>query len=667
MTPIVDDALWSLIWGGATYAVVAAGLRAARRAFPGDSAAQVALHASVATVALIVFELTWLGAIGGLARGAILAGAGVLSLGLRRAAFRPSAANAAAPDRSWAVLAWAPVLAILLGHVALNGLMELPTDFDCLMYHLPLIDQWLQTGSLAATLIARWSDPANSELLGLWFATPFSGDFLVALNNVPVMIVWATGLLELLRLLDVTGWLRHGAAIACLAVHTTVHETDNASNDLMVAAFFIAAVVYALRYVRSSAASDLALFGASLGLLAGTKYFAIGYALLAAVVFAWGCGRAQGWWRAVRGAIVAGGIALALGGYWYARNVIVTGYPFYPQGSPALHERIVHPDMRKTTLAFNGDPAVPGLALAAVWKFCGPIQLAAVLLFPAIAVAAVVIGVQGMIQNRRENLARAALPILLLGALAITLVTPMLVEHRPGTLNHLRWGYTPVRYSLCFLCLLVAATAVVLQTALDRVGTRLTAAAGVILCVAAVGQFVYRFSSRTEIDFLVTLSGGANLLCAAFGAGWVARNGRRGRAVVLVLAVVMGSTTAGLLSRRWHAAYAWHFDRYFHTHMFTDLAAGGPQRLLVLDERPYPYLGSRRQNLVEQPLSYRGMTAVKEAMTAATLSFVATHAMARNETTRFGGAAEDLKADAAFELVGPDEPLVLFRYIPGKR
>jgi len=33
----------------------------------------------------------------------------------------------------------------------------------------------------------------------------------------------------------------------------------------------------------------------------------------------------------------------------------MTGHVFFPKGSPLMQERISHPDLAKTTLAFNGD------------------------------------------------------------------------------------------------------------------------------------------------------------------------------------------------------------------------------------------------------------------------------------------------------------------------
>jgi hypothetical protein len=60
---------------------------------------------------------------------------------------------------------------------------------------------------------------------------------------------------------------------------------------------------------------------------------------------------------------------------------------------------------------------------------------------------------------------------------------------------------------------------------------------------------------------------------------------------------------AGRLSERWHAGFAPFYDRMFERGLFTALAPSdrAPERICVLDFRPYPFFGSRRQHRVCQP------------------------------------------------------------------
>lgn len=94
-------------------------------------------------------------------------------------------------------------MTLLLVHSVINGVLKFPTDFDSLWYHMPLIDSWLQTGSLYVPDCARWYFPGNSELLGVWATAGCSGDFLVPLSNVPVVILWGFATLAIFQSLQV--------------------------------------------------------------------------------------------------------------------------------------------------------------------------------------------------------------------------------------------------------------------------------------------------------------------------------------------------------------------------------------------------------------------------------------------------------------------------------
>lgn len=658
---MIEDAIWAAILLWATLGVAWANMRNASKAFPEDSPLQLILHASVATITICTVSVMLVGSLSLISPTAVLAGAVCLSLASRAARFYPSTVNRVSEDcRSSALLSWGVIASIIAGHSIADGLLRFPDDFDCLMYHMPLIDQWLQTGSLAATRITRWSDPANGELWGMWFAAPFSGDFLVGIANVPVVIVWATGLLELGVQLGLSGRLRHAAAIASLAVYTTVHETDDLSNDLMVVAFFVSGAAYALRFWRSSAASDLALFGMSLGMLAGTKFLAIGYAVLLGLLFILLSVQRSDLRKGVAAQCIAFAISLIVGGYWYLRNFAITGFPFFPQGSIALHERIVHPDILRTTLALNGDSLVPALAFDAVWRMCGPIHFLVVIAFPTIVLAVLlarVIFPAASVEKRRQM--RLALVIALL-SLAITLITPMLVEDQPGTLNHLRWGYTPIRYSLCFLCASVMLAAVLIQALLQSLRSHTVIWIGVVLEACAVVQVIYRFVGRSELTLLVNaIVGAAVLLLLVAIARWL-RRGRWckiGGAAMLSLAA---SASVSLLSERWHDGYAGHFDRFYEAHVFRELNRSEPRAILVLDERPYAFFGSRRQNLVIQPAVFSGSDSVDWIMRRHGLDLVVTRIDTHKPLSRYRPAWEELEVDRRFELVGWGAQLRIF-------
>src|SRR5262249_43937211 len=152
---------------------------------------------------------------------------------------------------------------------------------DSLAYHIPLIDQWLHAGSLYAPDCTRWSSPGNNEVLGLWMVAPFSGDFLIHLNNLPPTLLLASTAVGLGTRLGLSRPLAHlgGMAVVCNLV--VLKQLVDTENDVAVAACFFAAALYVVRSAEGAGAGSAVLAAVSLGLLAGVKFYALGYAVLA--------------------------------------------------------------------------------------------------------------------------------------------------------------------------------------------------------------------------------------------------------------------------------------------------------------------------------------------------------------------------------------------------
>src|SRR5271166_5836905 len=193
----------ALIWVAATSIVILAAARTARRLDPCGGSF-VVVHTIilgwswVLAVAVLLSSVKW------------LSGASLL-IGVTGVALVFLAASLLLPDGqsiqqraaipisvpSWALWAWAAMFALWTEHVVSAGLRGFTFDFDSLMYHIPLIDYWLQAGSLYAPDGTHWFNPGAAELLGLWAVAPFPGDFLVTLSNLPMALLLAFGALEL--------------------------------------------------------------------------------------------------------------------------------------------------------------------------------------------------------------------------------------------------------------------------------------------------------------------------------------------------------------------------------------------------------------------------------------------------------------------------------------
>lgn len=511
------------------------------------------------------------------------------------------------------------------------------------MYHLPLVDSWLQAGSLYAPDCSHWSSPAGSELLALWCCGPFSGDFLSPLNNLPIVIVWASATLQMSRLLGMTGRWPELTTVAALATYTLLHETDDASNDLMVVAFFMAANVYVVRCLQTRESRQVLMVGLCLGLMAGVKFFAVGYAAVTWFTLVAGLAISAPWRFVLRAAVSTTGIGIAVGGYWYIRNLVLTGLPLYPMGDSAS---LAYPNVWSTSLLGNGDPQLWPLFFDAIWQACGPIHWAATLLLPSTICAMI----WGAFRSRHRetgssSLCWGAAVVFLSGSAAVLWITPYLVEDQPGTLNHLRWAYTPARYGACFLTMTVIGLAIVLHRVTLQSSPTVSRLIFGSFALCVVWQTASRLESHSS-EFSHFESGIAGFdLGIAFlliREGLYYSKSRSLQVATGCVTVGLLAVGTGFLTARWHAEYDGHFDRHFRTTAFTTLhqATSPASGILVLDYRPYPFYGSARQQHVINPRRYQSEDWLQQLIESRDPQIITSLASQGYAVNRYEGAVE---------------------------
>lgn len=539
------------------------------------------------------------------------------------------------PEYAWLAL-WGLWTAYAMGRVFTGGLLRLPSEWDTLMYHLPLINQWLQAGSLYAPNDAVWYNAANSELVGLWLVAPFSGDFLIALTNTPAVLLLVLSCLKLTALLGLSRGFRHLATLAVVSNYVVFRQMLEAKNDVAVVALFLSTLVFGLRFCFSGRPAALVYAALAFGLLCGVKYYAVGYAgaaALALVGAAW----------SLRGGRAAAGLVVALlagtllfAGYWYTRNAWVTGTPVYPKGLTRSSDKVmeVRPELWQTTLLGSGRPEVFPLAMNAVWIMTGPFHCAAVLAVPVVVAWLVVSGLMSLRSNgvRGPAMVRWALAFLILGTGVILGLTPFVVETTPGTLNMLLGKYLPVRFGLCFLSLAVIGLALLLQdiargfrSLFSEMGsfsglqsTRVKSAIRYSLLAAAIVPFAICLGAVAYQAFRhitwnhpgnpleSTLLGLNALLLGSIGYlvylnwPWVARVLAVPVAVAVVVAVALAVNALG---ESWHAQYSTHYDRLLGGNFFQSMAHLDPRDtpICVIGDRYYPFFSSRRQFRASRP------------------------------------------------------------------
>jgi hypothetical protein len=278
----------------------------------------------------------------------------------------PAATGPAGPTPFVLLLVTWGVIALVFAHWGLTTKDALDRgifNFDSLWYHMPFAVEMAHSHSVTElhytdTVFTNWFYPQNSELLHAVGILLIDRDTLSLFLNfgwlaIAFLAAWCIG-----RPYG-RGHLSVAAAAILLECHTlVVREPGAAKNDLMAAALLLAAAAilvnaWAMRSAEQAEGEGdrgalpvgwpLVAAGLAVGMAAGTKStaFALAAALTVAVVALAPAGRrraAATWWFLP---------ALAGGGFWYLRNLIVVGNPL-PQLERLGPISLPHPERLQT-------------------------------------------------------------------------------------------------------------------------------------------------------------------------------------------------------------------------------------------------------------------------------------------------------------------------------
>jgi hypothetical protein len=293
------------------------------------SAEAVGIGLLLGALGLLRFELA-------LAAQALL----VASLGLaaRRGGPAPDAGEVARQlgRAAWERLRAHPALALIAAHAAgseaLRGLLRPPLSFDSLMYHLLLTATWLQEHNLKP-LHGNYpiSDygyvPANGSVWFWWWMAPSHSELYVNLGALPHWLLLGLAVGGVARRL---GARRHWpvASFLVLLIPTVVRFVATQYVDILLGAALVAAVFFVLRWLDRPLWSDAALAGAGCGLVCGTKILGPPYvAALAAAALLLVPPTSRRWRARLPQVALAALLTLALGGFFYLRNMALGAGP----------------------------------------------------------------------------------------------------------------------------------------------------------------------------------------------------------------------------------------------------------------------------------------------------------------------------------------------------
>ena len=239
--------------------------------------------------------------------------------------------------------------AAFAGFVLWETLATKPTtNYDSLWFHLPAIARWYQTHSFTLLDAAgNWIFeheqarvyPYNWHVLSALCVLPFREDFLTAF---PILIAWVLEGIAVYLLSLKFGATRIYAMAASslvLTVPMMLNQVNTIHPDLPLAAIFTVGLYLGLSYHSSRSLSELSLFLATTGMLAGIKITGLvyagsllgGLAILEIKRFALNKKSILANFRIrhfIKPVLLCGiACCLLLGGFWYARNLLHVNYP----------------------------------------------------------------------------------------------------------------------------------------------------------------------------------------------------------------------------------------------------------------------------------------------------------------------------------------------------
>ncbi|MEG4278040.1 hypothetical protein QUA62_11255 [Microcoleus sp. MON1_C1] len=429
------------------------------------------------------------------------------------------------------------VATAVAGFLLLKTLATKPTtNYDSLWFHLPAIARWYQTNSFTLLDAAgNWIFeqeqarvyPYNWHVLSALCVLPFGEDFLAAF---PLLIAWVLEGIAVYILSVKFGARRiHGMAAASLVltVPMMLNQVNTIHPDLPLAAIFTVGLYFGLSYHSSRSQSELSLFLAATGMLAGIKITGIvysasllgGLAILEIKRFAVNKKSTPANFRIrhfLKPVLLCGiACCLLLGGFWYARNLLHINYPVSEVGDikiplepvplpspipaplPPVQQPPASPLLKiwQSTLAAQFNPSN-----ISHWQTVG-LQIIIRLQLPFLAIALQVLAAPlAFIQSKTRKINQNN--IILIVLLASTGILYLITPYTSGTVGESIGQLSPLlgfnlRYGFPFLSVLAiaaAATATLLRTQNQ-----------VVLAVVLVSGF-FGITSNTIFDYIKNAS-----------------------------------------------------------------------------------------------------------------------------------------------------------------
>lgn len=330
--------------------VVVVGAAAVTAMLRPDSAIDAGITGGVVASAMFAFAVEAAGWAGVLQRAPTTLFATILSVTpivivlrqrrpiARRLALRERYAGAVTAGReSLASMLLLAVAAAAVIWEAFVGVVLTPYAYDALTYHLITAVGWIQHGNLDKSPLTPCCAhyPLTAELLFTWPMLLSGNDGVVNLVQVCFIVLGGFAVAGIARSAGVRGPLVALAGAAFVVTPVVLAQGPTEYVDVIIAAWALCALHSTIRFAVTSDVRRLVPAGLAIGMLLGSKGTGVIWAVVlvvtlvvvgASLVSRQRLSRR----RALYGAATVLAACLALGSFWYVRNVAEHGNPVYP-------------------------------------------------------------------------------------------------------------------------------------------------------------------------------------------------------------------------------------------------------------------------------------------------------------------------------------------------
>jgi len=236
------------------------------------------------------------------------------------------------------------IIFLLIARSVIHIFFWPPFIYDVINYHLPKVADWIQYQQIVMleTAVSRSFWPANFELLQSWFILFFQHDVIVEFAGIPFYLLAVISIFVVCRSLDIGRRISLFAALLYATTPSVVFFSTCGKNDISVSAIylFILAIILDSRKYDAFFQHRLVIIFSALCLAVGTKPIIVFIVPGLLLIGGWSIvgHSCRNLWRNYDNEFGALFISwtmfsgLLLAGYWYIRNIIVHGNPFYPAG-----------------------------------------------------------------------------------------------------------------------------------------------------------------------------------------------------------------------------------------------------------------------------------------------------------------------------------------------